>query len=484
MTPHNEPIATPYMDCIETRNTKRLKRQIRELAKQSFRGENWGAGMPGRSDNTSTEIRIYPNPNCRFAYTLGSEQPVRCTFISDQPLFYTDFDGAMDDDNLILENDPMVEALERDITTLRNKTEAYEKISHAFVNPLEQTMREFLEDCEFMTRPHVKEKAAPQIAALLKTISQSRQAEMYLEFAHAHGVEVMYCDQVADAHYDRDSKKILIRSTLDSALQVLLLSRALRAVWQHKNGSGIHPLSFHPDHAVLVNRAQIADQMIAMVRTAWELQLSGDKSAWLRIENSGLADLGRSFAREACIDFRSLNNGQAANASFESWFLSERCRKADRVLIQQMLADYKGYMFTDNIDSSRAVARELITALGKMPFGKNYLSNHVSQIMADPVFTDVRDRSNANFLWFIKFEHSFREIEEADQAAGNFNADGVSVKEDANRPSCDIIALPVPARADQKSDKKSRAGTSLHNAAEANGNSGNIIYLTAKRDAS
>jgi hypothetical protein len=32
-------------------------------------------------------------------------------------------------------------------------------------------------------------------------------------------------------------------------------------------------------------------------------------------------------------------------------------------------------------------------------------------IMNDPVFTDVRDRSNANFLWFIKFERSFMETE-------------------------------------------------------------------------
>ncbi len=451
--------------------------------------------MSGKNDHTSTEIRIYPNPNCRFAYTLGSDQPVRCTFISDQPLFYTDFDGAMDDDSLILEHDPMVEALERDIATLRDKAEAYEKISHAFVNPLEQTMREFLEDCEFMTRPIVKEQTkditVATIEPLLKLISKSRQAEMYLEFAASHGIRIMHSDQVADAHYDRDNKTVLIRSTLDQPLQILLLSRALRAVWQHKTGAGIHPLSFHPDHAVLVNRAQIADQMIAMLRTAWELQLSGEKSAWQRIENSGLADLGRSFAREACIDFRSLNNGQAANAGFESWFLSERCRKADRILIQQMLADYKGYVFTDNIESSRAVAGELIMALGNMPFGKNYLVNHVNQIMADPVFTDVRDRSNANFLWFIKFENSFREFEEADQPVdiSGQEAGAANTKEGAKQPACDIIALPVPARADQKTGQKSRAGTSRRKAAEANANeadanSGNVIYLTAKRDAS
>lgn len=466
MTPHNGPITNLIEERLLSKKEASFWTEMRGFI---------GVGMSGNNDNTSAEIRIYPNPNCRFAYTLNSLQPVRCTFISDQPLFYTDFEGATDD-SLILDDDPMVEALERDIAALKNKTQAYEKISHEFVNPLEQTMNEFLEDCEFMTKPLIKTDIKAT-NALMTLISKSRQAEMYLEFASQHGIEVMYCDQVPDAHYDRESRKILIRSSLDQDLQVLLLSRALRAVWQHKSGAGVHPLSFHPDHAVLVNRAQIADQMIAMMRISWELQLSGEKGAWQRIENSGLADLGRSFAREACIDFRSLNNGQAAVAAFESWFLSERCRKADRILIQQMLADYQGYVFTDNIDASRAVTRELIVALGKMPFGKNYLASNVNQIIADPVFTDVRDRSNANFLWFIKFERSFREFEEAGVTESGFDMDTLSAKNSAPKQSGEIISLPIPAR---ETKKKGRAGTP----AQANTDSGNVIYLTAKRDAS
>ncbi|HEY8963342.1 MAG TPA: hypothetical protein VIN59_02640, partial [Alphaproteobacteria bacterium] len=44
--------------------------------------------------------------------------------------------------------------------------------------------------------------------------------------------------------------------------------------------------------------------------------------------------------------------------------------------------------------------------------GKNYLTGLIEIILADPLFTEVRDRSNANFLWFIKFERSFRASEE------------------------------------------------------------------------
>ena len=73
------------------------------------------------------------------------------------------------------------------------------------------------------------------------------------------------------------------------------------------NGTLIDPLTFHPDQAILVNRAQIADLTAGMVRVAWELQLAGEKDMWTRLENSPLQDLARAFAREAYIDFRTIN---------------------------------------------------------------------------------------------------------------------------------------------------------------------------------
>ena len=165
-----------------------------------------------------------------------------------------------------------------------------------------------------------------------------------------------------------------------------------------------------PDQAILINRAQHADLSISMIRIAWELQLAEYKETWKRIENSSLADLGRAFAREAFVDFRSLNNGAACAAVFEAWFLSERCRYHDKKLIQIMLADYQGHVFGSQ-QASRNISIDLICSLGEQPFGKNYLSTHAQMILSDPVFTEIRDRSNANFLWFIKFEQSFRETE-------------------------------------------------------------------------
>jgi hypothetical protein len=116
------------------------------------------------------------------------------------------------------------------------------------------------------------------------------------------------------------------------------------------------------------------------------------------------------------LDFRTINNGQASAAVFEAWFLSERCRMQDKILINQMLADHQGYVF--ELEQSESVMTPaLIAALGAMPFGKNYLAEHALTIMEDAIFTDVRDRSNANFLWFIKFERSFRETEQGLQTS-------------------------------------------------------------------
>jgi hypothetical protein len=359
------------------------------------------------SGEDTTEIKIWPLENCRFAYTLGNSQPVRCSWISDQPLFYSNYDEIIEDDLLI--EDPLMAALEHDIDQLREKTSAYDKIAENFCEQEGHTENLFKLDSDFINTPF--SKTIDNLDSLISVLHQSRLASQFLSFAQLNNISLRASRQVADASYDRSSNAILIRPDLDMGTQVLLAARELRRMWQHRHGAGLHPLSVHPDFAVLMNRAQHADMNVSMIRIAWELQLSGYKDAWMHVGNSGLSDLGRAFAREAIVDFRSINNGLAARATFESWFLSERCRKTDRILIQQMLADYQGYVFSDNAETSRLITLDVLKALGKMPFGTNYLESIANHMASDPVFTDVRDRSNANFLWFIKFERSFSEVE-------------------------------------------------------------------------
>jgi hypothetical protein len=350
------------------------------------------------------EIQILQQENCRFSYMINFEQPVRCSIIGDTPLFFMDHEEAFDEE---LEEFFDFSTIDSKVAGLEDRLLTYEESS--FLEESE-TIALFLEDKENITKSH-NESDSESLDQIIKTLQKSRLGDEYIKFAAQHNIELSYSKQIPCASYEKKAGTIFINPNVDETEQLLMLARELRFAWQHKNGALLHPLTFLPDQAVLVNRAQIADATTSMIRVAWELQLSGKREAWEYLEKSSYADLVHAFSREACLDFRALNNGEASSAAFESWFLSERCQFEDRKLIRLMLADYRGYVFSAE-QSSRQVSADLIVALGGMPFGKNYLAPYVQTITTDPVFTEVRDRSNANFLWFIKFECSFRETEQ------------------------------------------------------------------------
>lgn len=342
-----------------------------------------------------------------MAYTLNNDQPVKSSYIGENPLFYMDYDIECEDD---LYNASDIKILERELTALKNEIESYDKFSESFIETGQERHDRF-EDLKEELTGFKKGGGGSDISALLAKLKTSRTSDFYLEFAAEKGVTLSYSEQIETSTYDRESAKILINPGRTMPEQVLLAVRELRRHWQHRQGALIEPLLFHPDNAILINRLQEADLSVAMIRTAWELQLADEKDVWQRIENSPLCDIGRAFAREAFSDFRTLNNGTANAAAFESWFLSERCKAQDKDLITTMLSDYNGYVF-DLAQAQNAVTPTFICALGEMPFGKNYLAPHVQTLMNDPIFTEVRDRANANFLWFIKFERTYREAEQ------------------------------------------------------------------------
>jgi len=384
---------------------------------------------------------------CRIAYTLNNYQPVRCTLIGDEPLFYMDHESAFEED-IALEEEFGRDALEKGIAAFKEKMSLIDQLSDAA--PQSGTaalvLEQFMDDQAYATKAGIRKKSQP-VSTLENTLRKSRVAAAYLDFAKQFGTELRYCDEVPTAHYDRHASLIFINPALEFNEQILVTARELRRLWQHRNGALLHPLTFHPDQAILVNRAQTADLNVAMIRAAWELQLAGVKAPWERLEESSMSDLTRAFARDANLDFRTLNNGTAASAAFEAWFLSERCRNEDKQLIQTMLADYRGYVF-DSAQSSAAITAELISALGSMPFGKNYLTPYVQTITGDALFTEVRDRSNANFLWFIKFERSFRETEQELQsdvsvpAQGSPDAITDTTPRIYNEKTANIVTLP------------------------------------------
>lgn len=412
--------------------------------------------------------------NCRVAYTINNHQPVICTIIGDQPLFYMDVDASMEDD---LFDAAELGILEQEVNALRHEIKSLERLSAEMGKDSAEKLAEFREDALALTAP-LDAQPAKNVEELLSILKESRLAAAYIEQAEQYKVSIGFSGQVETAFYDRDAGTILINPSLDKAEQLLLAAQELRRHWQHRAGALIHPLLFHPDNAILVNRTQMADIAVSMVRIAWELQLTGEKSAWERIENSPMADLGRAFAREAFLDFRTINNGHASAAVFECWFLSERCRAQDKIIINQMLADYQGYVFELG-HVAQGVTPSLISALGSMPFGKNYLAEHAMTIIEDAIFTDVRDRSNANFLWFIKFERSFRETEQELQIPAGPTAEGVrpagTAKQESSDEQAQIVQL-YPAQSG--ADAKPKRSKSRPLSGKKGGKDGsNVVYL-------
>ncbi len=352
---------------------------------------------------------------CGVAYTIDDHQPVICTHIGDQPLYYLDEAEIIEDEEEGLFDPAELGMLAHEIQTLKEEIQGFDDPSIYVEERTMTSFREFsenMEDFNYKNNFYLSvEEQALRLEEVKSILSESRLASAYMDLAEQYNIEIMMSDQVEKAFYDRRSGTIFLYPHMDMVNQVILVSRELRRHWQHRQGALINPLTFTPEHAILINRAQEADLVTSVIRIAWELQLAGKRDVWERVENSPLSDLSRAYAREAFMDFRTINNGVASAAVFEAWFLSERCRQKDKKIIQSMLADHNGYVF-ENDQSSHKVTSELIAALGEMPFGKNYLGQHAHIIMDDPIFIEVRDRSNANFLWFIKFERTFKEAEQ------------------------------------------------------------------------
>ena len=372
----------------------------------------------GHESGNETVIDLRPMANVRLAYTLNNIQPVRSTFIGKEPLFYMDLDLDNADEDVIEEDylleDSITAYLEDQLNKVTESICDYDDFAAAFVKDPEDKLLDFYEDMARITADSHRADTIDTrvISHLVERIGNSKMADGMLETARNYNTHIQFSNHVAQGLYNRDINTISIRADMDPAMQVLILARELRRVWQYRAGAQVDPLLFHPDDAILVMRLQEADLAAAQVRIAWELHLNGDDAVWEVVENSTLYDIGRAVAREARADFRNLANGRASVSALEVWFISERCRACDRALIRQMLANHQNKVFGTSRDVSRQISTELIAALGKMPYGKNYLASLSGQLMNDPVFTDVRDRSNANFLWFIKFEQSFRQAEQ------------------------------------------------------------------------
>ncbi len=366
--------------------------------------------------NSKNQIR-----KIRMAYTLNNTQPVLCTMISDQPFFYIDEEIQGDDncmfadefvhevEDAIERNDITDPSLINELLAMKNKIDAYESLTthHKDIDSRDNILDIFKDDGQVILDADYH--SMTKIENVIKLLQKSQTAKSYLDNAIAAHVKIEYSNKIEKAYFDSQAKLILISPNLSYTDQAILLVRELRRFWQNTQNAMTNSLDFDPDEAVLIHRAQHADLDGAVIKSAWELRLAGEFDLWDRLENSCYMDLARAFAREALSDFRTLNNGKAQAVLFETWFLSNRCTMVDKQLINMMLNDYKDYVQESQNEAS---CYDILCRLGELPMGKNYLSSYAAMIVNDSLFTEVRDRSNANFLWFIKFERNFAEAEQ------------------------------------------------------------------------
>lgn len=248
----------------------------------------------------------------------------------------------------------------------------------------------------------------PDVAALREMIGRSKTGQSMLEAAGVRDVTITLDSQTEVSQFYPIANVIALNPARPVGELINILSRELRRAWQHHQGLLLSPLHFEPDNAVLINRAQTADTLMISVRVAWELKLSGESLAWDYLVGSPLGDVGRVYELKAR-DFRTLNNGEAVRSAYDQWFQGNRTKAIDKSVIHHMLLDETGYI--KDLGRDKRVTLDLIARYGDMPYSRNYMNVKGYKDPTDQGYASVEDRSNANFLWFIKFERSFIERE-------------------------------------------------------------------------
>ncbi len=243
------------------------------------------------------------------------------------------------------------------------------------------------------------------LAELKELLTKSRTGEAFLEDIRNKDISIAFDNQIAISQFYAKDKLITLNPNQPKMVIMVHLIRELRRSWQHIRGVLFNPLEYKPDEAVLLNRAQQADITMISIRIAWELKLVGENELWEHLLFSSNADIARCFEMQAKSDFRSLNNGSAARRAYDMWFAEERVRFYDKQIIHQMLLDDYA---VEKSEDSKELDGQLLYGFANMPHGKNYMALSGYKAPTDREYSVVEDRSNANFLWFIKFERSFQ----------------------------------------------------------------------------
>ncbi len=223
--------------------------------------------------------------------------------------------------------------------------------------------------------------------------------------------EIVFDEQTIVSQYYPSQNTIALNPDRPMAELACVLIKEMRRAAQFQKGHLYNPLNFAPDDAILVNRAQQADALMMAIRVGWELKLMGQKTMWEFMMASAFADVARTFEIHAQNDFRSLNDGRASRAAYDKWFEDHRMKIHDKRVIHQMLLEDTRYV-EQRREHITALTDQMLFRIADAPSnGVNYMSLKGHPAPSHPDYMQVEDRSNANFLWFVKFERNFQEKE-------------------------------------------------------------------------
>ncbi len=378
----------------------------------------------------------------KIAMTFKGQAPVMCSFVASDNHFYAD----ASDDELMMSFEDSLEADLAD-SMIPDALKQAKETSEGFITlgdpecglPLTDDLAAL---CENAFAP----VQGSSIDDALDMLKHSDLAREYIAFATDNNIAIEASNIIDQMDVDYASNTIFIPIAQNVVATALNIVRGIRAMQM----VDVRALLVNPDRAILLNRSMQAELACAPVQVAWEMKLSGDNTAWDYVSKSGVADLAYAFAHRASDDFRALRDGKAAIAAFDQWFYSGRTRKADRALIQVLLASSDEA--SEAIETSNSEAIEALRSVGKRSnIGRNYLIDHFMTLLDDGFYGEVRDRSNANFMWFVKFERSFRDAEIKMQTGKSKNADTAT-----HEGSAIILAFPTIKR-DRRKTKRFEA---------------------------
>lgn len=318
----------------------------------------------------------------RLAYIYKGYQPTLCTYISDEPYFYSTETKEESFDDFL------------DVIMSETPTSVWPRSSGVSYGSDKETT--------YTTLPNIYDSTQLDLVSLLDDISSVGYISSLL-----HRYAFTTNEFVKQVEVANGEVQINPKLSKEDALVAII-----HAVKQHEHRTSYELNQLMPDDLVKHRIVETIDTWYSILRACWELKLLGKTSYWA--EHYQLhSELFSGY--ELCVkrDFRYLKNKEGINLLCQQMLLLERgyIERSLKTLVAELLresymsvSDKKGEAFTKSFSKtlkqldSNSIIDGLLTVLYNP---KNNFEEYITTI----------NRTTQNFIWFIKFELSFREYE-------------------------------------------------------------------------